>query len=168
MKVIEKTETSYQAEDSNDHFEQQYNIVSRHNSRLNGHPLLLVETACLYEYVGTSESQELFEVYRNQLEKIPASETSYLLSPEEMMPSLLLTENGCVLKKGSNCKVLCYPSYEKMSKKWKYSRILLFFPLQPNADVSEDQIEDLFYKRNEMAPLDSNSGRLTIIDNNER
>ena len=168
LRVNEKTETSYQAEGSNDHFEQQFNIVSRHNSRLNGHPLLLVETACLYEYVGSSESQELFEVYRNQLDKIPVSETSYTASPEEMMPSLLLTENGSVLKKRSNCKVLCYPSYERMSKKWKYSRVILFYPLQPNAEVPEDQIEDLFYKRSEMGPLDSNRCRLTIIDNNER
>ena len=168
LKVKEATETSFKAEGSNEHFELQYNIVSRHKTRINGLPLLLVETACLYEYIGSVESQELFAVYQNQLDKIPLTETTYTASPQEKMPTLILTSNGSVLKHRSSCKVLNYPDYEKGSIKQKYSRILLFFPLEPNAEVSEDQLDNLFYQRSENAPLDSNRQRLTIIDNYER
>ena len=121
-------------------------------------------------FVTYNSSEEVIRaIHRNfSSSQVTKTEDFYTTSPTEKMPVLILTSNGSVLKHRSNCKVLNYPDYEKGSKKFKYSRILLFYPLEPNAEVAEDRLDSLFYQRSESAPPDLSGQRLTIIDNYER
>ena len=59
-------------------------------------------------------------------------------------------------------------AWENGSSKFKYSKILLFYPLAPGVEISEDDVERLYYETNEDQPLDKYNKRLTIVQNNER
>ena len=61
-----------------------------------------------------------------------------------------------------------YPAYETGSKKFKYSRVLLFYNVPPNTEINEDQIDELFNETREDAPRDLNGKKLSIVDENER
>ena len=84
------------------------------------------------------------------------------------MPSILICSNGICLKKRKSAKVLNYPAYETGSKKFKYSRVLLFYNVPPNTEINEDQIDELFNETREDAPRDLNGKKLSIVDENER
>ena len=166
-KVSAPSDQSFTANGQNGHYELCYNVVTRHKCRINGENLLLCETAAHYEYVGDEESKKLFPVYSTNLEKIAFSDTENI-SKSHKLPDLILCSNKQVLKKRKTMKVINYPEYEFGSKKFKFSRILLFYPLAPGAEVSDNDVNRLFYETNDDQPLDKHNRRLTIIDNNER
>ena len=79
------------------------------------------------------------------------------------------------LREGVNCSmfstilfIINFPTFESGSSKFKYSKVLLFYPLAPGAEVSEEDVERLFYETNVDQPLDIHNKRLTIVQNNER
>ena len=166
IKVREPTEQSFTADEINGHFEISYNVVKRHKCRMNGEGLLLSETASMYSYVGEAESKKLFPVYCDHLDKIPQSETESI--SKSRLPDLILCSNKDVLKKRKRKAVINFPSFESGSVKFKYSKILLFYPLAPDSEVSENDVERLFYETNINQPLDKYNMRLTVIENNER
>ena len=84
------------------------------------------------------------------------------------MPELILCSNKHVLKKRKRKAVINFPTFESGSNKLKFSKILLFYPLGPNIEVSENDVERLYYDTNINQPLDKYNKRLTIIENNER
>ena len=167
IKVNEPSDQSFTAVGKSGHFEIGYNIVTRHKIRLNGNDLLLCETAANYQYVGKEESKQLFSVYNNNLDKIPLSEADNI-SRSFKLPEMILCSNGQVLRKRKNMGIINYPSFESGSSKLKYSKILLFYPLAAGAEVSENDIDVMYYETNEDQPVDKHNKRLTIIENNER
>ena len=106
-------------------------------------------------------------MYQNNLDKIRITETESI-SGDVNLPELILCSNGQVLKKRKTMKILNYPAYETGSDKFKYSRILLFYPLAPGEEVTHDDLDRLFFETNDQQPLDKYNQRLTIIENNER
>ena len=166
-RVANYTENSFAAVGEKGFFELNFNTVSRHNLRMNGQTLLLAETSVHFEFVGSKESEQLFSLYRNKLEEIPKTETIGVVG-DEKMPDLILCSNGQVLKKRKTMKILNFPTYEPGSTKFKYSRILLFYPLPPGTQVSDDDIERFFNEKNDDQPVDKYNQRLTIIENLER
>ena len=166
VKTKERTETSFEAIGEGT-FELQHNIVSKHKMRLNGRNLLLAEVAMNYETLDAQESKQLFDVYKNQIDKVPDSDLPCCIS-EDKMPSILICSSGICLKKRKSAKVLNYPAYETGSKKFKYSRVLLFYNVPPNTEINEDQIDELFNETREDAPRDLNGKKLSIVDENER
>ena len=165
IKVREPSEQSFTAADQSGHFEMSYNVVTRHKCRMNGEDLLLSETASHYNFVGEEESKQLFPVYSNHLDKIPLSETESI--SKSKLPELILCSNKHVLKKRKRKAVINFPTFESGSNKLKFSKILLFYPLGPNIEVSENDVERLYYDTNINQPLDKYNKRLTIIENNE-
>ena len=106
-------------------------------------------------------------MYQNNLDKIVITETKSIVG-DVNLPEVILCSNGDVLKKRKTMKILNYPTYETGSDKFKYTRILLFYPLTPGAEVLQDDLGRLFFETNPQQPLDKYNQRLTIIDNNER
>ena len=166
-KVRQPSEESFTADEINGHFEVSYNVVTRHKRRMNGEELLLSEIASHYQYVGEEESKKLYPVYSNNLDQIPVSEAENI-SKSLKLPELILCDNKQVLKKRKNRAVINFPTFESGSSKFKYSKVLLFYPLAPGAEVSEEDVERLFYETNVDQPLDIHNKRLTIVQNNER
>ena len=66
-------------------------------------------------------------------------------------------------KKRKRKAVINFPTFESGSSKFKYSKILLFYPLAPNSEVSENVVERFYYETNNNQPLDKYNKRLTII-----
>ena len=166
VKTKERTETSFEAVGEGN-FEVQHSIVSKHKMRLNGQNLLLSEVAMNYETVPAEESKQLFEIYKDQINKVPESETCCVVS-QEKMPSVLICSNGSCLKIRKSPKVLNYPTYETGSKKQRFSRVLLFYPHPPNFEINDDQIDAFFFETKDDAPRDLSGKKLTIVDDHER
>ena len=95
------------------------------------------------------------------------TETSNLMKTGQL-PELIICSNGDILKKRRCMKVPKFPNYPVGSRKHKYSKILMLYPLLPGQDINEDQIDDLYNKTDESTPHDKNGKQLTIIENNER
>ena len=166
-KVLKRTEKTFTAEGENGNFELCYNVVSRHKLRMNGENLLLAETATNYDFIGNEESEKLFPLYSNKLDQIGSSDTQGIVG-DRKMPEIILCSNGQVLKKRKSMKLLNFPTYEEGSSRFKYSRILLFYPLAAGFEVSENDVDRMFYETNEDQPKDKYNRRLTIIENMER
>ena len=166
-RVPDQTEKSYTVEGKTGYFEICYNVVARYQLRINGNNLLLAEVASHYEFAGKDESEKIYPLYQNNLDKIRITETESI-SGDVNLPELILCSNGQVLKKRKTMKILNYPAYETGSDKFKYSRILLFYPLAPGEEVTHDDLDRLFFETNDQQPLDKYNQRLTIIENNER
>ena len=166
-KVPAETNETFKAEGQNSNFELCYNVVTRHKLRMNGGSLLLAETATHYEFVGNAESEDLFSLYSNKIDQIGSSDTLGIVG-DDKMPEIILCSNGQVLKKRKTMKILNFPTYEDGSTKFKYSRVLLFYPLAAGRELLEDDVDRLFYETNEDQPKDKYNRRLTIIENLER
>ena len=166
-KVPSQTDKTFKADGENGNFELCYNVVSRHKLRMNGGNLLLAETATHYEFVGNEESEDLFSLYSNKIDQIGSSDTLGIVG-DIKMPELILCNNEQVLRKRKTMKILNYPTFEEGSLNFKYSRILLFYPLAAGRELSENDVDRLFYETNEDQPKDKYNRRLTIIENMER
>ena len=167
LKVQAQTEQTYTVEGEHGFFEMCYNVVSRHNLRMNGDNLLLAESACHYEFVGNEESQRLFSVYSTKLDQIIDTEAETVVGGTKM-PEFILCQNRQVLKMRKRKKILSYPDYEVCSDKFKYTKILLFYPLAPGTEVEKNDLDRLYYETNDDQPRDKFNQRLTIIENFER
>ena len=161
-KVSDKSNENFKIEGSNDEYEMLSSIISRHYTRINGRSLLLAETCSWFEYVGQEKSTEIFETYKDAVDKISSSEVPFA-NPEdenEMMPEFLICRNGDVLKKRSKQGVLMYPQ-AKTSFDMMYSRLMLFYPLEREDDLFEGDISELFFEKHSV-------GEGTVVDVNEK
>ena len=144
-------------------FEMLPSYVSRHFSRLNGENLLLAETVTFYDYVGKDESMKLFQLYSANLSAIPDSNlesANHQENEHSMLPSLLLCGNGDVMRVRKSQKNLSTPFY-KNSYDSQYSRVMLFFPLNEEQDITPDNLFEMFTR-------EDSSGTDTIVRSNER
>ena len=139
----------------------------RHNSRINGKNLLLVETVLNYEVLTKKESKETFEIYKENKDKIPVSEIKSVYGTENM-PKYILCGEESVLRIRSKMKVLEVPHFPKDTLEFKYSMTLLYFPLAPNTKIDVERIDDYYYATNPNNDKDFNGKLLTIIQSNER
>ena len=121
-------------DEKNSNYQQVVNSVIRHKLRLNGIDLILAETVCYYDFLGEKSSQPIFDIYKTNLEKI---QEGPLVSPcnSQPLPEYIICSNGHVLKIRKSMKVLRTPAYETGSKKFKYTQVLLYFPLKPGEEI---------------------------------
>ena len=77
-----------------------------------------------------------------------------------MLPSLILCGNGDVMKIRKSKKILSTPSY-KNSYDFQYSRVMLFFPINEEQDITPDNLFEMFTRKD-------SSGTDTIVRSNER
>ena len=162
-KTNERQEDTYEEADSGNLFDMLPSYISRHFSRLNGENLLLAETVTFYDYVGKDESTKLFQLYSANLSVIPDSNFESANHQENelsMLPSLILCGNGDVMKIRKSKKILSTPSY-KNSYDFQYSRVMLFFPINEEQDITPDNLFEMFTRKD-------SSGTDTIVRSNER
>ena len=63
----------------------------------------------------------------------------------EKLPELVLIENGDVLQKRKQPKILKYPEYSNDSFEFRHSQVLLFHKIERKEDLCEKQkVEDMF------------------------
>ena len=133
--------------------------ITRHFSRLNGLSLLLCETVCWYDSIGTEASKPIFELYSDRMDSISDSKVQCITDDQKFLPEYILLSSGNVMKMRKSAKVLAHPSFKLMSLKYMYSKLLLFSPVHSEKDLDND-IGDLFDRRNELGEV--------IVIRNER
>ena len=131
-------------EDGGVFYEYQETIVSRYFRRMNAKELLLCELAVFYEYLGRENSEPKFQVYRDRMDKIELSDVESIRGNEKL-PELVLIENGDVLQKRKQPKIIKYPEYSNDSFEFRHSQVLLFHKIERKEDLCEKQkVEDMF------------------------
>ena len=81
------------------------------------------------------------------VDEIPTSDVRTVSSPEKFLPEYLIIENGDVLAKRKNMKLLTYPTFKELTYNFKFSMVLLYFPLTSYAQINEEEdIDKLYYK----------------------
>ena len=166
-KTTIKDDKTFINENDQDLFEKLSSNRIRHETRLNGTQLLLVETALWYDSLSKAESKEVYQFFNGNLKKIPKSEIPSIYG-EENMPKYILCQDENVLKIRSKKKVLETPIYPKDSLEYKISMTLLYYPLSANTSIDKDRIDEYYFAPNQNEEMDSNGRLLTTIQSNQR
>ena len=74
QKVQHETARCFTAEDENGFFEILYTNVQRFKLRLNANDICLAEVAIFYDFIGNEKSEDLFQLYEDNVNKVKASE----------------------------------------------------------------------------------------------
>ena len=121
------------------------NIISRHFDRINiNDRILLVETALWYDFVGSEKSKELFQTFSNI--EIPKSDTDAICTGERL-PNYILCNNGDVLKKRREKKILRLPDLND-SRGQMYSKCLLYLPIRSEDELRGSRLAERFKEIN--------------------
>ena len=161
------TETDVTFKDNDGFYEQNESSVSRFFKRLNGVNLILCEFLCWYEYAGSQKSSELFPVYHHKLSQIEDSDV-LTLNEKELLPTIILCENGDVLQKRKSQKIIRCPLTHYLSDEYKFSKCLLFSRLSSYEELTLDSADTLFEKCvDPTKPMDSVTNP-RIVEFNER
>ena len=120
-------------------FEQLSNNLLRHDGRLNGHHLLLVESCLYYDAMTKKLGSPIYELYHGKLARIPNGETIGISG--QALPEYILCSNQQVLKlRTKQRKIMHIPHFQMLSKEFKFCRILLYFPLAPGQVIDTDRL----------------------------
>ena len=112
--------------------------VQRHNQRMNADSILLVESGIWYDALSSSDGIEIYNLYKDKLDKIPNGEIVGVSG--NFFPTYILCENMQVMKLRKKRKVLQTPNFTTLSDEYKYMKVILFYPLKPKAVVEIDRI----------------------------
>ena len=115
--------------------------IDRHRLRINGHDVLLAEVGLLYEFVGFKRSEELQKAFAENIEGIPYSDVDGAWNKGNL-PKYILASNGDVLDIQRRRKVLKFPLFSGV--KSMFSKVLLFYPLQPNEVIDSDSLGKIY------------------------
>ena len=142
----DKNENSFTCE-GNDYefFDQVFDVITRHNERLNGQQLLLVETASYYNTMTKEQSKLYFENFHEKLETIPEDDNYNHKSvlDGKPLPKYILCKNKHVLELRKCRSIVSYPIFDDGTHDSRFSRVLLYYPLKPgvnpaNLDIGND------------------------------
>ena len=164
-KVQTPTEDTYFVKGKG-YFEQLSSNIIRHFGRINGKELLLIETCLYFDVMTKKESEGIFDVYREKIDKIPKGDIVGVYNSK--LPTYILCENKQVLKLRSGLrKVMKTPYFLPESQEYKHSKVLLFYPIQPRTEIDMEKIDELYYARGPVEKRDKNGKILTICEENE-
>ena len=167
-RIHEKNDNCFELEGEGKFFELLGSNIIRHKLRMNCRDLILAELAIMYDYIGKSQSAELYDVYKNNLSKIPKSTTASILDDQIVLPTLILCENQQVMKLRKNPKVLSFPNFCEESDDFKLCKVMLFYPTMPGAVIAKEDVSNYYYSTPRDGPVDARGDRLTLIEINER
>ena len=119
-------------------FEQLSSNIFRHEGRLNGHHLLLIESCLYYEVMTRKLGSDIYELYQGKLGRIPNGDIIGISG--QALPEYILCANGQVLRLRKKRKILQIPHFHSLSKEHKYARTLLYFPLAPGQVIDIERI----------------------------
>ena len=146
IKKGNRNENSFRCEGNDkEYFDQAFDVVTRHNERLNGQQLLLVETASYYNQLEKEKADMYYEYYYNDLEKIPEDKIYCHKSVMngKPLPKYILCKNKQVLELRQYRKIVSYPTFEEDTYESRFSRVLLYYPLKPGLDLQTVDIGNL-------------------------
>ena len=106
--------------------------------------LCLCQFIINYDYVGESDSKDLFKLFTKKDVAIKDSEKKCVGS-DSLLPEFILLKNGDVMKLRSNPKIVVFPRCEEGSMDYMFQKVLLFSP-EATENMSENQISQLFHK----------------------
>ena len=158
-KVPNETESTFKVESSCDFFEKTNSNIERYIGRQNGASLTLMEFVTFYDYTGIEESRQLMKLFSSQNVDIQSSEIKCASNEKEFLPEIIITNSGDVMKLRSSRKVVAYPCYEDNPSKYKFTKVLLFYPLR---EIPHDE-----QVVSTMSQEIDEAGKV-IIDRNER
>ena len=138
-KVETENVRCYTADEEDGFYEMLYTNVLRFKYRLNGVRLCLAEVAIFYDFVGNETSGELFKLYQGNIDNIKNSDVTSSCG-SNYLPEYILSSNEQVMKIRKHRKVLKIPKYNYGSFKYKYSKVLLFYPIEPGAEIDVDEV----------------------------
>ena len=136
-KISVRNDESYQYPGKG-HFEALSSNILRHCTRMNGKDLLLVETVLWYDPLSKKESLELFQLYKDKIDKIPSGDVVGISNTA--MPTYILCQNNKAMKLRKVRKVLKVPHFHPGSKEYKFSKVMLFYPLAPGIEIDQDRL----------------------------
>ena len=139
-KVLEESETTYKLDDKEVFFEPEYSNRLRHHLRLNGVNVLLSEYVVYYDFMGASQSQPIYQIYENNLDKIANSEIRSIFDESEYLPIYILSSNGHVARIRKTKKVLHTSKFIEESEEYRYSKVLLFANIKPGEEIDQDNL----------------------------
>ena len=115
------------------------NNILRHFDRMNAHNLLLVETNLWYDPLTEKDAIEIYNIYKDRLDRIPRSDTIKGVNGETF-PTYILCGNKSVMRLRKSRKVLQIPYFNTLSTEEKYARTLLYYPLRPGQSIIVDRL----------------------------
>ena len=111
--------------------------ISRHFDRKDLRDgLLLAETSMWYDFIGKEKSLEVSETYSNI--PIPESDTRTICS-DGKLPEYILCNNGDVLKKRKERKILIVPQTNTL-REFMFCKCMLFLPIQSEDALQADNL----------------------------
>ena len=122
--------------------------------------MILSEFATNYDYVGQTQSEELYKIYHDKLDSIKESPSDKSVIGK-CFPDIIICSNQDIMKRRKNFKILTYPNLMEENDV-KYSKTLLYYyPLKSVEDLTTS-LDDLY-----SMPADDGSQR-TVVSKNER
>ena len=160
-KVPENNDQCYKIDGfENIFYEKQNNMITRYFMRINGQEMMLSEFATNYDYVGQTQSEELYKIYHDKLDSIKESPSDKSVIGK-CFPDIIICSNKDIMKRRKNFKILTYPNLMEENDV-KYSKTLLYYyPLKSVEDLTTS-LDDLY-----SMPADDGSQR-TVVSKNER
>ena len=160
-KVPENNDQCYKIDGfENIFYEKQNNMITRYFMRINGQEMILSEFATNYDYVGQTQSEELYKIYHDKLDSIKESPKDKSVIGK-CFPDIIICSNQDIMKRRKNFKILTYPNLMEENDV-KYSKTLLYYyPLKSVEDLTTS-LDDLY-----SMPADDGSQR-TVVSKNER
>ena len=139
-KVAIRTDDAFVSRDQGYYVELASNLI-RHQRRLNGKNLLLIESCLWYELIPGQRGRDLFDVYKDNLNNIPTGDIVGVAG--DNLPTYLLSSNSQIMKLRKRRKVMKTPSFTYLSREFKISQVFLFYPLKPNAHIDFNRIGNI-------------------------
>ena len=167
-KVRAVSDKSFKSENSEQLFEQQNTNIERFFMRTKFEPkICLAEFVLFYDFVGTSESKDLYKLFTKSGVEIKDSDIRCAFSKEDFLPEIILLRNHDVMKIRQSKKIIAFPSCEKDSTEMFYQKVLLY---SPNAKEKMENFEvNMQYCLEDDPPVCDEAGSsLTVIERIER
>ena len=133
----DRNENSFICEGNDEEFfDQVFDVVTRHNDRLNGQHLLLVETASYYNVMEKEKAKIYFDTFCKNLENVPEDDKYNHKSVVngKPLPKYILIKNKQVLELRKCRNIVAYPIFDEGTYESRFSRVLLYYPLVAGVD----------------------------------
>ena len=133
----DRSENSFTCEGNNEEFfDKVFDVVNRHNDRINGQQLLLVETASYYNIMEKEKAEIYFDTFYDKLESVPEDDryNHKSIVNGKPLPKYILCKSKQVLELKKTRSIVAYPKFDEGTYESRFSRVLLYYPLEAGVD----------------------------------
>ena len=166
-KIKKSTDKSFTDETSKQIFEPQLTMTDRFFLCPRDRNIVCAEFVMNYEYPGIKESKDLNKLFSRSDVVVQDSDIKTAFSENHFLPEILKLSNGDMMKIRNQKKVIAYPSSQPFSMDFKHRKVIMFSP-EAVEDMTDERVEELFYKKDEPVINDEYGQPLTIVNRIER